>query len=164
MACTIAVALGPPGQIDTGQRAGVSTDESPELKRLRRENAELRRANEILQSASAFFAAARPATATLVTYIDEHKHPFDVEPICQALTSFGWPIASSTYRAACRRLPSARVPRDVWLCEQIRRVYGVYGARRVWLALNREGIQEARCTVERLMRRLGPRGVMRGKT
>jgi transposase len=44
-------------QVDTGQRAGVSTDESAELKRLRRENAELRRANEILKSASAFFAA-----------------------------------------------------------------------------------------------------------
>src|SRR3954468_7749642 len=58
---------------------------------------------------------ARPATATLVTYIDEHKHLFGVEPICQALTSFGWPIASSTYRAACRRLPSVRSRRDAWL-------------------------------------------------
>jgi putative transposase len=92
---------------------------------------------------------ARPATATLVSYIDEHKHLFGAEPICQALTQFGWPIASSTYRAACRRLPSARTCRDAWLAEQIRRVhamnYGVYGARKV-------------------RRELGLRGVVRGKT
>ncbi|GAA4264341.1 hypothetical protein GCM10022255_117090 [Dactylosporangium darangshiense] len=103
-----------------------------------------------------------------MTYIDEHKHLFGVEPICRALTQFGWPIASSTYRAACRRLPSARARRDAWLCEQIRRVhaanYGVYGARKVWLALNREGIEVARCTVERLMCQLGLRGVVRGRT
>jgi len=103
-----------------------------------------------------------------VTYIDEHKHLFGVEPICQALTSFGWPIASSTYRAVHRRLPSGRARRDAWLAEQIRRVhaanYGVYGARKVLLALNRGGIEVARCTVERLMRQLGLRGVIRGKT
>jgi putative transposase len=103
-----------------------------------------------------------------VSYIDEHKHLFGVEPICRTLTSFGWPIASSTYRAACRRLPSVRARRDAQLAEQIRRVhaenYGVYGARKVWLALNREGVDVARCTVERLMRQLGLRGVMRGKT
>jgi putative transposase len=46
---------------------------------------------------------ARPATATLVTYIDEHKHLFGVEPICRTLTSFGRPIVSGTYRAAIRR-------------------------------------------------------------
>jgi hypothetical protein len=100
-----------------------------------------------------------------VSYIDEHKHLFGVEPICQALTSFGWPIASSTYRAACRRSPSLRTRRDERLAEQIRRVhaanYGVYGARKVWLALNREGIEVARCTVERIMRELGLRGVVR---
>ncbi len=102
-----------------------------------------------------------------MTYIDEHKHLFGVEPICRALMQFGWPIASSTYRAACRRLPSARARRDAWLCRQIRRVYeanyGVYGARKVWLALNREGVEVARCTVERLMRHMGLRGVVRGK-
>ncbi|WP_372472176.1 IS3 family transposase [Jidongwangia harbinensis] len=67
-----------------------------------------------------------------------------------ALTQFGWPIASSTYRAVCRWLPSARARRDAWLSEQIRRVhaanYGVYGARKVWPALNREGIEVPRCT------------------
>jgi putative transposase len=103
-----------------------------------------------------------------VSYIDEHKHLFGVEPICQALTQFGWPIASSTYRAVCRRQPSVRSRRDAVLAGQIRRVhaanYGVYGARKVWLALNREGVEVARCTVERLMREQNLRGVVRGKT
>jgi putative transposase len=103
-----------------------------------------------------------------VSYIDEHKHLFGVEPICQALTEFGWPIASGTYRAYRRRPTSARARHDAWLGEQIRGVhaadYGVYGARKVWLALNREGIDVARCTVERLMRRLGLRDVARGTT
>ncbi len=70
-------------------------------------------------------------------YIDEHKQKFGVEPICQVLTSSGWPIASSTYRAACRRLPSARTRRDAWLTERIRLVHaahhGVDGARKIWL-------------------------------
>jgi putative transposase len=50
-----------------------------------------------------------------VSYIDEHKHLFGAEPICRTLTSFGCPIASSTYHATCRRLPSARARRDAWL-------------------------------------------------
>jgi hypothetical protein len=79
-----------------------------------------------------------------------------------------WPIAPSTYCAACRRSPSVRARRDAWLSEQIRRIhadnYGVYGARKVWLALNRESTAVARYTVERLMRQLGLRGVVRGKT
>ncbi len=103
-----------------------------------------------------------------MNYIDEHKHQFGVEPICRTLTSSGWPIASSTYRAACRRLPSARARRDAWLTEKIRQVhadnYGVYGARKIWLALNRAGVEVARCTVERLMRQAGLRGVVRGRT
>ncbi|WP_446220646.1 IS3 family transposase [Micromonospora sp. IBHARD004] len=156
-------------QVDAGERSGVSTDESAELKRLRRENAELRRANEILKAASGFLRGrARPATGTLVRFIDEHKQVFGVEPICRALSEHGWQIAASTYRAACRRTPSTRSRRDAWLGQEIRRVhaanYGVYGARKVWLTLNREGVPVARCTVERLMRQLGLRGVVRGKT
>ncbi|AYF26695.1 hypothetical protein CSH63_04295 [Micromonospora tulbaghiae] len=101
-------------------------------------------------------------------FIDEHKQVFGVEPICRVLREHGWQIAASTYRAACRRMPSTRTRRDAWLAGEIRRVhaanYGVYGARKVWLTLNREGIPVARCTVERLMRQLGLRGVVRGKT
>jgi putative transposase len=102
-----------------------------------------------------------------VRFIDEHKQVFTVESICRVLTEHGWPIASSTYRAAVTRAPSARSRRDDELKAAIARVhadnYGVFGARKVWLVLNREGITVARCTVERLMSELGLRGVTRGK-
>ena len=100
-------------------------------------------------------------------FIAGHKARFGVEPICRVLTEHGCPIAPSTYYDAVRRPPSARARRDEQLRVAIRRVhqhnYGVYGARKVWLALNREGIAVARCTVERLMRELGLAGARRGK-
>ncbi len=78
------------------------------------------------------------------------------------------PIAPSTYYDQARRTPSRRELRDEQLKEHIKRVhaanYGVYGARKVWLTLNREGIPVARCTVERLMAELDLSGVTRGKT
>ncbi len=77
------------------------------------------------------------------------------------------PIAPSTYYDQARREPSRRELRDDALKEHIKRVhaanYSVYGARKVWLALNREGIPVARCTVERLMADLGLSGTTRGK-
>jgi putative transposase len=101
-----------------------------------------------------------------VRFIDEHPR-FGVEPICRVLTEHGWPIAASTVRAYRSRPASSRQRRDDELVEHIRRVhkenYGVFGARKVWLTLNREGIPVARCTVERLMRRLGLRGAVRGR-
>ena len=76
-------------------------------------------------------------------------------------------IAPSTYYAVKSRPPSARVQRDGWLIEEIRRThrenYGVYGASKVWAQLNRQGTRVARCTVERLMRQAGLRGVSRGR-
>ena len=100
-------------------------------------------------------------------FIDQHKTVFTVESICRVLTEHGWPIASSTYRASIKRAPSVRARRDEWLKTEIARVheenYGVFGARKVWLVLNRDGIAVARCTVERLMRELGLRGVTRGE-
>ena len=100
-------------------------------------------------------------------FISEHKLRFGVEPICRVLTEHGVPIAPSTYYDAIRRPPSARATRDEQLKAHIARVhagnYGVYGARKVWLALNREGITVARCTVERLMRELGLHGARRGR-
>jgi putative transposase len=60
-----------------------------------------------------------------VRFIDEYKQMFGVEPICRTLTQSGWPIASRTCRAACRRLPSARARRDVWLSGQIRQIGSV---------------------------------------
>jgi putative transposase len=102
-----------------------------------------------------------------VRFISEHKDRFGVEPICRVLTGHGCKIAPSTYYDAARRAPSARAVRDAQLKTAIGRVhrenYGVYGARKVWLALNREGDPVARCTVERLMRELGLAGARRGK-
>jgi len=90
-----------------------------------------------------------------------------VEPICAVLTEHGLPIAPSTYYDHVGRVPSRRQVRDDLLQAEIVRVhaahYGVYGARKVWLQLNRDGIRIARCTVERLMRRLGLTGAVRGK-
>ena len=100
-------------------------------------------------------------------FIDEHRGTYGVEPICRVL-----PIAPSTYRErdAQRRDParlSARVRRDQALKPEIMRVFannfGVYGVRKVWHQMKREGFDIARCTVERLMRDLGLRGVIRGR-
>ena len=101
-------------------------------------------------------------------FIDEHRDAYGVEPICKML-----PIAPSTYwaHAAGRADPakaSARSRNDARLAEEIDRVwranFQVYGARKVWRQLKREGVPAARCTVERLMRRMGLAGVVRGKT
>jgi len=102
-----------------------------------------------------------------VRFISSHKARFGVEPICRVLTEHGCPIAPSTYYDTKGRPPSARARRDERLKAAISRVhqdnYGVYGARKVWLALNRQGTPVARCTVERLMRELGLAGARRGK-
>ncbi len=100
-------------------------------------------------------------------FIEDHRDQYGVEPICKVL-----PIAPSTYYThAARKLdPDLRPNRD-WkddaLCVEIRRVWDenkqVYGPRKVWRQLHREGYRVARCTVERLMRRLGLQGVRRGK-
>jgi transposase InsO family protein len=100
-------------------------------------------------------------------FIDEHRDAHGVEPICKVL-----PIAPSTYyeHAARRADPakrSARARSDAALMIEIRRVFdenfGVYGVRKVWRQLGREGIGVARCTVARLMRVLGLQGVVRGR-
>jgi putative transposase len=97
-----------------------------------------------------------------VSFITTHKDRWGVEPICRVLQ-----IAPATYYAARKRSPSARHLRDAKLKEVMQRVWtehrGVYGADKVWAQLNREGVRVARCTVERLMRTLGLRGVLRGK-
>jgi putative transposase len=98
----------------------------------------------------------------MIAFIDAHNDRFGVEPICRVL-----PIAPSTYHAAHHRPTSARAVRDTKLKAEIVRVhaehFGVYGARKVWRQLHREGIAVARCTVERLMGELGLQGVRRGK-
>ncbi len=100
-------------------------------------------------------------------FIDRHRERFGVEPICTLLQ-----VAPSAYwrHAARQRDPSllsARARRDAFLIPHIQRVwqsnFQVYGADKVWRQMQREGIQVARCTVERLMRQQGLRGVRRGK-
>src|SRR5712664_1442188 len=103
----------------------------------------------------------------MVGFIDDHRETFGVEPICAVL-----PIAPSLYYElkARERDPHrrpARARRDEELCEHVRRVWRenreVYGVRKVWKQLRREGQAVARCTVARLMRRLGLAGVVRGR-
>jgi putative transposase len=93
--------------------------------------------------------------------IDTYGERFGVEPICRVLEA-----SPSTYHARRTRAPSSRALRDQQLPAEIRRVhtanYGVYGARKVWKQLNREGVLVARCTVERLMRQTGITGLVRG--
>ena len=101
----------------------------------------------------------------------DHREPgglrWGVEPICRVLSEHGLQVAPSTYYEHVGKAPTARDQRDEFLVKEIRRVhaanYGVYGARKVWLQLNREGIAVARCTVERLMKADGLAGAVRGK-
>src|SRR5215210_1558002 len=110
---------------------------------------------------------ARPPVQAMIAFIDEHRALHGVEPICRVL-----PIAPSTYHAhAARRADPGKLPararRDITLKTEIRRVYEenfrVYGVRKVWRQLLREGTAVARCTVARLMRTMGLQGVVRGK-
>jgi putative transposase len=103
----------------------------------------------------------------MIAFIDEHREAYGVEPICRVL-----PIAPSTYHEhlAQRRDParqSARARRDQALKPDIARVFAenfaVYGVRKVWRQMRREGFEVARCTVARLMGQLGLQGVIRGK-
>ncbi len=103
----------------------------------------------------------------MISFIEEHRQDYGVEPICRVL-----PIAPSTFHQhmACRHDPSklsARAQRDIALKPEIARVFDenfeVYGVRKVWTQMKREGFDVARCTVERLMRDMGLAGVIRGK-
>ena len=103
-------------------------------------------------------------------FITQNKARFGVEPMCRVLSEHGVPIAPSTYYAGRDRAPSARARRDAQLVPLIRSAHGdrrkgrgLYGARKVWNQLHREGVQVGRCRVERLMRAEHLRGVRRGK-
>lgn len=110
---------------------------------------------------------ARPPTEVIVLFVDQHKERYGVEPICRQIQ-----IAPSSYyehKARQRnpeRLPD-RIKRDRELERDIQRVwesnFKVYGANKIWRQLLREGIRAARCTIERLMKKLGIQGVRRGK-
>ncbi len=103
----------------------------------------------------------------MIAFIDDQRSAYGVEPICKLL-----PIAQSTYRAhVARRIDPAKLSprskRDLVLTAEIRRVFEanfrVYGVRKVWRQLGREGIAAARCTVARLMRQMGLQGAVRGR-
>lgn len=103
----------------------------------------------------------------MVSFIDDHRAEYGVEPICAVL-----PIAPSTYYAHVRRrrepeMRPERAKRDETLAPEVQRVWednrGVYGVRKVWRQLRREKVSVARCTVQRLMRKLGLAGVVRGR-
>nr|WP_262461499.1 IS3 family transposase [Alloalcanivorax balearicus] len=157
-------------EIDSGVRDGVPSAERERVKELEREVKELRRANEILKLASAFFCpgGARPPIEVIRRFIDEHRETYGVEPLCKVLQ-----IAPSGYRryAAQKRNPQllcARAKRDAVLMPEIQRVWErnmrVYGADKVWRQLHREEHAVARCTVARLMQRMGIQGARRGKS
>lgn len=98
----------------------------------------------------------------IVEYIDTHREAFGVEPICRELQ-----VAPSTYYAAKTRPPSRRAVEDERLVAEVRRVftenYGVYGRRKLWRQLNREGITIGRDRCARLMRSAGISGMVRGR-
>jgi putative transposase len=105
-----------------------------------------------------------------VRFIDAYKGRFGVVPICRVLSAHGCGIAPSSYYAFRARPASPRAVRDAELVSEIRRVFadeqlgrGLYGARKVWRQLQREGVGVARCTVERLMRGEGLQGCLRGR-
>ena len=151
-------------EIGNGTRRGTSTEDQKRIAELERENRELRRANRDIEGGECVFRpGTRPQASALAGFIDSHRDRFGVEPVCAVLE---FPV--STYYAVKKRerYPSAREVRDEYLKEQIMRVWenrrkgrGVYGARKVWLQLRREGIEVARCTVERLMGDLGIAGI-----
>lgn len=103
-----------------------------------------------------------------VEFVDSQREEHGVQPVLKALEQTPAEIAPSTYYAAKSRPESARAARDQELTEKIKRVhkdnYDVYGARKVWAELHRHGVDVARCTVERLMRESGLRGLLRDKS
>ncbi|WP_192841927.1 IS3 family transposase, partial [Escherichia coli] len=152
-----------------GGDGGLTTAERQRLKELERENRELRRSNDILRQASAYFGegGVRPPLEKIMPLLDKLREQYGVGPVCSELH-----IAPSTYYHCQqqRHHPdkrSARAQRDDWLKREIRRVYDenhqVYGVRKVWRQLLREGIRVARCTVARLMAVMRLAGVLRGK-
>ncbi len=168
---------------DAGERSGPTSRDADRLAALERENRELKRANDILRKASAFFAAAgcplrdapfgmppsgaRPPHVLMYAFIDEERALYGVEPICRVLA-----IAPSGYYTSRAREQDptrrpARAQRDDLLREEVQRVWernrGVYGVRKVRQQLLRDGQTVARCTVARLMAAEGLRGVVRGQ-
>ena len=156
-------------EVDSGDRAGVPSDVAAQSEGAgTREPRAAPGQRDSAQGVGIFCSGgARPPVQAMIAFIDDQRAVHGVEPICKVL-----PIAPSTYHAhvAQRRDPlrlSARARRDAALKIEVRRVFEanfrVYGVRKVWRQLQREGFDVARCTVARLMRAMGLAGVIRGK-
>ncbi|MEL5676963.1 IS3 family transposase [Serratia nevei] len=152
-----------------GGDGGLSTTERQQLRALEQEVRELRRSNDILRQASAYFGegGVRPSVEKIMPLLDTLRGEYGVGPVCHELD-----IAPSTYyrHQEQRQHPekrSQRDQRDDRLKQEIQRVYdenySVYGVRKVWRQLLREGFSVARCTIARLMKNMGLSGVLRGK-
>ena len=167
-------------EIDAGRHPGTTSADHDELVELRKEVKELRRANDILQSAATSFGAewsstadrrssgARPPTKGVVAFIDAHRdcetrgYRWGVEPICEQLQ-----VAPSTYYDAKSRPLSARAVRDAVLLPILLAIwehnYSVYGRRKLTKAAQRDGMDIGRDQVARLMAVLGIEGATRAK-
>ncbi|WP_419876541.1 IS3 family transposase [Escherichia coli] len=152
-----------------GGDGGLTSAERQRLKELERENRDRRRSTDTLPRASSYFCegGVQPPLEKMMPLLDKLREQYGVGPVCSELH-----IAPSTYYHCQqqRHHPdkrSARAQHDDWLKREIQRVYDenhqVYGVRKVWRQLLREGIRVARCTVARLMAVMGLAGVLRGK-
>ncbi len=158
-------------EIDEGHRPGTTTDDATRLTELETGGAGgagVAPGGRDPQERVGFLrGGARPPLPLIVAFIDGHKLEHGVEPICRVLTEAGAKIAPSTYYVAKSRPPSARSISDAATTEVIEQVhsdnYGVYGVRKMHAELRRQGHRVARCTVARLMRRRGLRGISRAR-
>ena len=149
-------------EADSGTRPDLpTTAEREEIRKLRAENFELRRANEILKiGLSVFCQGARRGPNEVSRFIDEHRGRFGVEPICRVLD-----VSASAYYRRATGQRSARVIGDELLVDQIHQLhaanYYAYGYRKMWLALQRASESVGRDHVKRLMRQQGIQGAKR---
>ncbi len=156
-------------EINAGKSPGVSSDAQAEIRRLKRENSPTEAGQRDSEVGLSFFRRrARPPHDEMIAFIDLYRDQFGVEPICRTLgaTECGF-ITSRGYLAAKTRPASDRAIRDAQLIEVIARIhqdnYSVYGARKIWHAMAREGWQIGRDQCARLMRAAGLVGVVRGR-
>ncbi|MEV6565998.1 IS3 family transposase [Streptomyces kronopolitis] len=172
-------------EIDSGQAAGVTSNEREELKRLRAENKRLREVNEVLKSATIFFAGGtRPPKPLIVTFVDQMRAVgHAVESILIALNQAGLKIAARTLRAWCAPAgpangPAARTVSDAQVEDAVRQAAfttnhvglcvlapeGLYGRRKMLAHIRKTVLPEAGFgAVDRAMRSLGLSGVVRGR-
>jgi transposase-like protein len=166
-------------EIDAGQREGVTSEESDEIRRLKTENRRLREDVAILKAAATFFAS-RPPQPLMMGFIDEMRaHGFAVESICRVLREQGCQVAARTYRAWRTGRVAARTVTDAQVVDVVRELVwqtdprtgrlvmapeGLYGRRKMTALIRRGRLGDASAgSVDRAMRTLGLSGVRRDK-